>query len=109
MPRILPRDMAQASRIHPLMGKLMGVCRSVEVARKELRWLEDEVLRLGKMPKTRFINRFDISSCEGFPHTTKKWQKILLQKFVDERAKGQPLQLVVGSFPPSMIPVKAMK
>jgi len=105
MPRVLPRDMAQAFRLHPLLGKLMGVCRTVEASKRELRWLEDEVLRLNERDSFRLLQKHripfhplptDIMEL-GLPRG--KWEKLLLQKFVDERSKGMPIQLVVGSYP----------
>ena len=105
MPRVLPRDMAQAFHLHPLLGKLMGVCRTVEASKRELRWLEDEVLRFNERDSFRLLQRYRIPFHplptdvmeSGIP--TGKWEKLLLQRFVDERSKGTPLPLVVGSYP----------
>jgi hypothetical protein len=99
--------MAKAVRLHPLLGKLMGVCRTVEASRRELYWLEDEILRLNERDSFRLLQRYRIpfhSLLAGgmgndmvLPRG--KWEKLLLQKFVEERSKGMPLQLVVGSYP----------
>ena len=103
MPRVLPSEMAKAARIHPLLPKLMGVCRTVNDAKRELQWLEDEVLRIDQRHSFRLLqgaNRFPFRPLLADGRTPrKKWEKLLLQKFVEERAKGTPLQLVVGSFP----------
>jgi len=98
MPRILPRDMARASRLHPLLGKLMGVCRTIEQSKRELRWLEDEILRLDPMNSFRLLQRYRVAFQPVLKEEGRrgKWERILLQKFVEERSRGMPLQLVVG-------------
>ena len=98
MPRILPRDMARASRLHPLLGKLMGVCRTIEQSKRELGWLEDEILRLDTKDSFRLLRRYRITF-QPVPKGERqrgKWERMLLQKFVEERSRGMPLQLVVG-------------
>jgi len=102
MPRVLPRDMARATRLHPFLGKLMGVCRTIEASKRELRWLEDEILRLDDRDSFRLLQRFrvpfqPVPTAPSGRGLRGKWERILLQKFVDERSKGTPLQLVVGS------------
>lgn len=82
----------------------MGICRTMDVAKRELRWLEDEVLRLDERDSFRLLQRYRIPfnpSPSDFTSTARrgKWERLLLQRFVDERAKGTPLQLVVGRFP----------
>lgn len=111
MPRVIPRAVFLAGRLHPLLPKLMGVCRTVEAAQRELRWLEDEVLRLNARESFRLLHRYRVlfeplpadllkkvqhgSFSTSLPRG--KWEKILLQKFVEERSKGTPLSLVVGN------------
>jgi hypothetical protein len=104
MPRVNPRDVARAGRLHPLLPKLMGVCRTVDASRRELRWLEDEILRQDKLESTRLLPRYKIplDLVKAFQAASPslpggKWKKTLLQKFVEERSKGTPLSLVVGN------------
>jgi hypothetical protein len=110
MPRVNPRDVARAGRMHPLLPKLMGVCRTVDASRRELRWLEDEILRQDAQESSRLLTRYKIpweSSAAAFRKQALlaaspvlpggKWKKTLLQKFVEERSKGTPLSLVVGN------------
>jgi hypothetical protein len=82
----------------------MGVCRSIDVAKRELRWLEDEVLRLDERDSFRLLQRYRIPftpSPSDFTSLRRgKWERLLLQRFVDERARGTPLQLVVGRLLP---------
>jgi hypothetical protein len=103
MPRILPREMARAIRTHPLLGKLMGVCRTIDAAKRELKWLEHEVLRLDEQSSFRLLQRYRIPftpSPTDFTSARRgRWERLLLQRFVDERAQGVPLQLVVGRVP----------
>lgn len=102
MPRVPPRDIIKANRIHPLLGKLMGVCRTIEASKRELYWMEDEVLCSDAEHIWRLIQKYRIPfqalPSDEMIHTRRrgKWEKILLQKLVDERSKGTPLQLVVG-------------
>ena len=82
----------------------MGVCRTIDSAKRELRWLEDEVLRLDERDSFRLLQRYRIPFQPSPSDFTKsdrrgRWERLLLQRFVDERAKGTPLQLVVGSYP----------
>ena len=102
MPRISPRGIAQASRVHPLVGKLMGVCRTVDAAKRELRWLEDEILKLDERDSFRLLQKYRIPfqplPSDSFSSAYRgKWERLLLQKFVAERSKGTPLALVVGT------------
>ena len=111
MPRVIPRDVSLAGRLHPLLPKLMGVCRTLEASKRELRWLEDEILRLDARDSFRLLHRYKVPfqplpaklvkkvhnglASASLPRG--KWEKLLLQKFVDERSKGTPLSLVVGN------------
>src|SRR5271155_3739322 len=100
MPRVSPREISRAARLHPLLGQLMGVCRSVDIAKRELRWMEDEILRLDVKTASRFLEKYRLLSVR--PETVGrgvigKWEKLLLAKFVEERTKGTPFQYVVGS------------
>jgi len=109
MPRVIPRDVSLAGRLHPLLPKLMGVCRTVEASKRELRWLEDEILRLDARDSFRLLQRYKVpfqpaklvkKVLNGHPSASLprgKWEKCLLQKFVEERSKGTPLSLVVGN------------
>lgn len=94
--------MAQASRVHPLLGKLMGVCRTVDAAKRELRWLEDEILKLDERDSFRLLQKYRIPFQPLPSHAFSagyrgKWERLLLQKFIAQRSKGTPLSLVVGS------------
>lgn len=106
MPRVSPREITRAARLHPLLGQLMGVCRTVDVAKRELKWMEDEILRLDVKTAHRFLEKYRLSNVR--PDTfgvgiIGKWEKLLLAKFVEERAKGTPFQYVVGSSPPFIV------
>lgn len=103
MPRVAPRELAKASRLHPLLGKLMGVCRSLRSSKRELRWLEEEILRLDSKDSFRLLQKYrmplPMETLESTPSPQhhKRWEKLLLQKFVEDREKGTPLQYVVGT------------
>jgi hypothetical protein len=93
MPRIPPLAFARSVRLHPLLPPLMRVCRNVDIARRELRWLEEEVF-------TRSYILLQKYSQFGFTPTRNPGTELLkrlLRCLVLERAKGVPLAYVVGS------------
>jgi hypothetical protein len=104
MPRVAPREFAKAQRLHPLLGKLMGVCRSLSASKRELRWLEDEILRLDSKDSFRLLQKYRIplpmeivESGSSAQQQHKRWEKLLLQELVEDRERGTPLQYVVGT------------
>ena len=99
MPRVPPREITRAARIHPLVGKLMGVCRSIPEAKRELRWLEDEILRIDEVDSFHLLQKYKVPF-QPMPKTLTrrgKWERLLLHKMVEERAKGTPFAYVVGT------------
>src|SRR4051794_40513496 len=82
MPRLSPSQLASASRIDPLLQLLLPPCRTLTSARNELRWLQEHVRNLASQERLR-------------PGASRK----LLDKLCRERARGKPLQYLLGSQP----------
>lgn len=76
MPRLSPRALYSASRLHPLLPLLLPQCRSLDLARNELRWLRDRVLS-ARAPGWR----------------RRLWSMCRL------RSRGMPLQYILGDQP----------
>ena len=78
MPRISSRILRQARAIHPLLPSLLPACRDLHSAQNELRWLGQHAL----------------SQCQNhFPDR----QHDLLRAYVKRRARGEPLQYILGT------------
>lgn len=78
MPRIRPRDIWQARNINKALLALLPVCRDLEGARNELRWLKQHAVAVSQQ-------------------IGQSRQPSLLTDFIDRRARGEPLQYVLGS------------
>ncbi|KAK8235178.1 S-adenosyl-L-methionine-dependent methyltransferase [Phyllosticta capitalensis] len=80
MPRLSPRLIRHAHNANPLLKLLLPVCRDLESARNELRWLQDHAVGLAARSRNA-------------PQT---WQT-RLQVMVRQRATGKPLQYILGT------------
>jgi methylase of polypeptide subunit release factors len=83
MPRLSRQWLAQAYRENWLLPQLLQTCRDLPSARRELRWLKE---RAGEWPaKEPGPARF-------------RWRRdSLLQELVRQRARGVPLQYLMGT------------
>lgn len=77
MPRIPPTLLRHARRINPLLPPLLPVCRDLRSSQNELKWLGEHAT--------------EVASKSGHKHET------LLEQYVNRRAKGEPLQYILGS------------
>lgn len=79
MPRIPPTLLRHARRIDPLLPPLLPVCRDLQSCRNELRWLDEHAAEVvsSKQPRGN--------------------QQHLLRQYVNRRAKGEPLQYILGT------------
>ena len=78
MPRIRPRLLIHARAVNEALARLLPVCRRLDSARNELRWLQEHAL-----DRTRKLGR---RNHEG-----------MLAHLVSRRAAGEPLQYILGS------------
>src|SRR5437016_2633587 len=82
MPRLSPSLLIAASREHPLLPLIIKSTRNLRAAQNELRWLRAHAIARSAFRHSR----------------APKWKK-LLRIFCEERARGRPLQYVMGSQP----------
>ena len=81
MPRVANAVIARAQRTHPYLALLLQSCKDFDSARNELRWLCDYVKQLQARRKS------------GGRSTPRLWDLCL------ERARGRPLQYILGTQP----------
>lgn len=77
MPRLAPDLLARARNISPFLPLLLQTCRTLTSARNELRWLREHVRDRELEQRSR----------------------ISLLKLCRQRARGVPLQYLLGSQP----------
>jgi hypothetical protein len=80
MPRIPPTLLRHARRIDRLLPPLLPVCRDLQSSRNELRWLGEHAAEV-------------VAS----QHAGTSTEKHLLRQYVNRRAKGEPLQYILGT------------
>ncbi|KAI2643208.1 S-adenosyl-L-methionine-dependent methyltransferase [Xylaria nigripes] len=80
MPRLQPSLIHQAGRISPHLAALLPVCRTIESAQNELRWIREHVHHEA-------------------PASQKQHPASRIARLVTRRATGVPLQYVLGSQP----------
>ena len=80
MPRIPPTLLRHARRIDRLLPPLLPVCRDLQSSQNELRWLGEHAAEV-------------VAS----QHVGTSNQRHLLQQYVNRRAKGEPLQYILGT------------
>ena len=78
MPRIPPTLLRLARRRNRLLPSLLPVCRDLASSQNELRWLGEHAA--------------EVASKKGLTDENR-----LLQQYVSRRAKGEPLQYILGT------------
>lgn len=78
MPRIPPTLLRLARRRNRLLPSLLPVCRDLPSSQNELRWLGEHAA--------------EVASKQGL-----KDDQSLLQQYVSRRARGEPLQYILGT------------
>ncbi|MCJ1393041.1 hypothetical protein MMC18_005913 [Xylographa bjoerkii] len=86
MPRLLTSLVRRAHHIDPLLPLLLRPCRDLPSARNELRWLREHV-------------RSTSPATAKSPHGSAPASHHTLHKLCAERARGTPLQYLLGSQP----------
>ncbi|KAI1867925.1 uncharacterized protein JN550_006732 [Neoarthrinium moseri] len=83
MPRLPPALLRQAHSISPQLHALLPACRDLQSARSELRWIREHAL----------------SSSSGAGQPSNRHGNAAVARLVARRARGEPLQYVLGSQP----------
>jgi methylase of polypeptide subunit release factors len=78
MPRIPPTLLRHARCLDRLLPSLLPICRDLSSAQNELRWLGEHAA--------------EVASKQGLGKESR-----LLQRFVNRRARGEPLQYILGT------------
>ncbi|KZF21417.1 S-adenosyl-L-methionine-dependent methyltransferase [Xylona heveae TC161] len=84
MPRLSPRLLLHARKLDPLLCLLIRPCRDIASARNELRWLKEHAIATVRS--------------DGIERTAVGW-RTLLSRYCEERARGKPLQYILGNQP----------
>lgn len=82
MPRVPTALLRKARTIDPFLPALLAPCRDLHTAQNELRWLREHVEAVAKARRAK---------------GDKLAKGALLGQLVRERARGKPLQYVLGS------------
>src|SRR5438874_1102401 len=89
MPRLSPAFLLHAYRLDPLLPSLLRECRTLPSARNELRWLRERaLLDVAENRRQGVAN-----------HARAPGWRVRLRSMVRERAKGKPLQYILGDQP----------
>ena len=93
MPRLAPSLLHHARRKHPLLPILLRECIDTRSAQNELRWLKEHAFALQSslLARAETLRQSDAASAPG-------WRTIL-SNLVTRRARGEPLQYILGTQP----------
>jgi methylase of polypeptide subunit release factors len=105
MPRLAPSTIRQAHNISPHLATLLPACRSLEAARNELRWIREHARSLSRSGRGR---RAGVQSAAA-PPVVYLETEVLIRKLCEQRAKGVPLQYVLGSQPFGDLDIKCRR
>ncbi|OJD11721.1 hypothetical protein AJ78_07557 [Emergomyces pasteurianus Ep9510] len=106
MPRLPPSLIRHAYSIHPLLSSLLRECRDLPSAQNELRWLREHALTECQRHYSEGWRGWDRGSrpmvqkrCNNGNIRCKLRWKLRLQEMVQQRARGIPLQYILGDQP----------
>ncbi|OTB06096.1 hypothetical protein M426DRAFT_319168 [Hypoxylon sp. CI-4A] len=87
MPRLPPSLLRRARSISTHLATLLPVCRDLNAAQNELRWIREHVSNLRSSAPSRSTRASAID------------EQLLLKRLCQKRGKGAPLQYVLGTQP----------
>lgn len=93
MPRLPPAIIRNAARISRHLPLLLQECRDLHSARNELRWMKETILE----------RQLGVNEQDWQVEHPRLWNKtslgVLLESYVRRRARGEPLQYILGTQP----------
>jgi len=93
MPRLPPPLLRDAARQHRFLPRLLRECRDLPSAQNELRWLKEHAV------ETCRNRNHDIRDRGWSTRVLDKRVAQRLTRYVDRRARGEPLQYILGTQP----------
>jgi len=106
MPRLAPRLIWYCrQRVSPHAALILPVCRDLESAKNEVRWMREHLLE----QQDAGLSTEGASSLSGKKLKNEEQIEIELFRLCKERAKGVPLQYVLGSQPFGELEVRCKK
>jgi HemK-like putative methylase len=96
MPRLAPALLREARASHVLLPLLLRECRDLLSARNELRWLQEHAHESCGLPSSRLHIGTPLRKAESAAYSL-IWKT--LSHNVHRRAKGEPLQYILGTQP----------
>ncbi|KAL4911680.1 S-adenosyl-L-methionine-dependent methyltransferase [Aspergillus aurantiobrunneus] len=100
MPRIATSIVLRAHKQDPLLPFLLRECRSLELAKNELRWLRERAMHM-----TGFRLK---DGTKGSKHAAVGWRRLLKSMCLD-RSRGMPLQYILGDQPFGVLDIKCTR
>ncbi|KAI9827988.1 MAG: hypothetical protein M1819_006831 [Sarea resinae] len=103
MPRLSPSLLLQAHKIHALLPLLLRPCRDLQSAQNELRWLREHALAITSSSRDSPNSNRYLRTVTGAGWRTN------LRQLCEQRARGVPLQYLLGSQPFGALDIKCRR
>ncbi|KAI0145161.1 hypothetical protein GGR57DRAFT_305445 [Xylariaceae sp. FL1272] len=101
MPRLPPSLFHRARRISPHLATLLPICRTIESAQNELRWIREHVASTSPQTVTFHSDKIAARRQNATEHR--------LETLVRRRGAGEPLQYILGSQPFGNLDIECRK
>lgn len=100
MPRLTPATINYASKISRYLPLLLRECRDIHSAQNELRWLTEFIAEKQQHHPSQTIAAAPIlTGVKSTPCRRGQSKKTSLRALVERRARGEPLQYILGTQP----------